>query len=370
VHRSSEAIELLSSALATKPEDGRLLSFTRNAAFQNGRFDLAAECALNLSRLHPHDDRNKAFVLHAYMAGGHFSKVEDYINSLPAIMEIPILSKEVHHYQRFGELQRNFPALIAAWQASLQNVAKPVPHAATGSAGFGATMIQYWSQGAPPADVQTICDNWKQLLESEGLGQLRVFDRASATEWIATHAPEFAGQFSKAFHYAMESDIFRIAYASKFACIYMDIDSWPLDYSADILRHALGRKRSMLYLRAHRPWIANGFFVAVPGCPFFKELVIQCLALDLDLMAKDYMVIEGTFGPTRYNMVLRDLLTKASETRVWPVDGVPGCSTLSIDGLELDFSHEAAVAAVRPPFPLGYKGTGDYWKYYTIPVTA
>ena len=26
-----------------------------------------------------------------------------------------------------------------------------------------------------------------------------------------------------------------------------------------------------------------------------------------------------------------------------------------------------AIASVRPPFPLGYKVTGDYWKYFSLP---
>jgi len=44
------------------------------------------------------------------------------------------------------------------------------------------------------------------------------------------------------------------------------------------------------------------------------------------------------------------------------VDGVRGCSRLRLGETEIYFSHEAAVASVRPPFKLGYKVTGDYWK--------
>ncbi len=365
-HRAGEAIDFLFGALSVHPENLRLLSLTRNVAFQNGRFDVAIGCALKLTELEPNDNRNKAFLIHAYMAEGKIDEVDRYFQSLTDVSGVPPIAKEIHHYARYKELAADYPAFVSAWHASLRNHGDanvPTPRDVENN----VPMIQYWSQGAPPRDVQIVCDNWERLLEREQLGQLKLFDRDSAAEWIEANAPEFTSHFSKAFHYAMESDIFRIAYASRHPCIYMDIDSWPLDHTAEILRFALQSKTSMLYLRAHRPWIANGFFVSAPGCPFFKKLVEQCLAIDLDGLPKDYLVIESTFGPTRYNKVLRELLSVSGEASASGISEVPGCSRISLDGREILFSHEAAVASVKPPFPLGYKGTGDYWKFFSVP---
>ena len=148
----------------------------------------------------------------------------------------------------------------------------------------------------------------------------------------------------------------------------MDIDSWPLEHTAEILRFAVRSQSSMLYVRTHRPVIVNGFFVSRPDCPFFKELVEQCLAINVDALPKDYLVLEGTFGPSRYSKVFLDLLESTADAVAREAsDNLPGCSTVTLGQHNIHFAHEAAIASVRPPFPLGYKNTGDYWKYFSVP---
>ena len=368
LHRVNEAIGLLEAALTQHPDDERLLHLTRSVAFQNGRFDRAADHALRLAELQPDDDRNKAFAIHAFLAAGEPDRAKEYLRSFGDVPPSSFLRKEGVYLNQYDELKERAPTLMAAWEAALAQ--RPTgEERSSGKKGsdLGATMIQYWSQGTPPADVQIVCDNWRQLFEEQRLGQVEVFDRVSATAWIAENAPEFAGQFSKAFHYAMESDIFRIAFASKRPCIYMDIDSWPLEHTAEILRFAVQSGSSMLYFRTHRPVIVNGFFVSVPDCPFFKELVGQCLEIDIDALPKDYLALEGTFGPSRYNKVFLDLLAASANASVVRAADLPGCSTVLLGKHKVHFAHEAAIASVRPPFPLGYKVTGDYWKYFSLP---
>jgi hypothetical protein len=227
-------------------------------------------------------------------------------------------------------------------------------------------MIQYWSQGAPPADVQIVCDTWRSLFDRQNLGSVELYNRSSAEAWIREYAPEFSSLFSQAFHFAMESDIFRIAYASKRKCIYMDIDSWPLEHTAQILRYAVLSKETMLYLRAHRATIVNGFFVSTPESRFIKELTRQCLGIDISRLPRSYMVLENSFGPSRYNKVFSDLLASSRESSAAMLKQIPGCSVVSLENSQLYFAHEAAVASVRPPFPLGYKATNDYWKYFDL----
>ena len=366
LHREKEALEILSDAVASHEGNLRILNLARTIATQHGRFEQALDYSRKLAQFDPRE-RSKAFLVHACMTRGKIDEARDYLQSLGPVTEAtPLLLKEAHYLEKYERLKSEHPAFTAAWDAALGNPVDSDTPPAPSQGHLGTTMIQYWSQGAPPRDVQIVCDDWKRLLERDEIGEVRLFDRSSAQAWIDDNAPEFSSTFSKSFHYAMESDIFRIAYASRQPCIYMDIDSWPLEHSGRILRSAVQSGRSMLYLRAHRPWIANGFFVAAADCLFFKELIRQCLEIDLDSLPKDYLVIEGTFGPSRYNNVLYDLLKSSAGAVALKADGMPGCSKLSIDGQLLYFSHEAAVANVKPPFPLGYKGTGDYWKYVTV----
>lgn len=368
LHRVSDAISLLQDALSRHPDDERLVRLTRSVAFQNGRFDCAVDHALRLAELQPEDDRNKAFVIHALLAAGKPGRAREYLRSFGDVPPSGFLRKEAIYLDQYDDLKERAPTFTSAWEAALAQRPTDQPRSsANKSTDLGATMIQYWSQGAPPADVQIVCDNWRKLFEDERLGQVELFDRASAATWIAENAPEFESQFSKAFHYAMESDIFRIAFASKRPCIYMDIDSWPLEHTAEILRFAVQSGSSMLYFRTHRPVIVNGFFVASPDCPFFKELVRQCLEIDIDSLPKDYLALEGTFGPSRYNKVFLDLIDASAGASATRADDLPGCSTVSFEEYKIHFAHEAAIASVRPPFPLGYKITGDYWKYFSLP---
>jgi hypothetical protein len=343
-----------------------LLHQMRNFEYQNGRFDRAVDHALRLCELEPDDERNEAFLIHAYTAAGRFEAVAAFLSSIGELGP-GVLLKEHHYFSQLPNLKQSAPAFASAWELALRNCVEREPIQMV-DGDLGATMIQYWSQGAPPVDVQIVCDNWRKLFAVERLGTIKLFDRSSASKWINEHAPEFSGAFSKSFHYAMESDIFRIAYASKLPCIYMDIDSWPLEHTAAILRFAVRSKETMLYLRSNRLTVPNGFFVSCPECPFVQELVRQCVAIDLDRLGRDYVVIEATFGPSRYTKVLLDLLARSRSASAAAVDAVPGCSVVSTDFGRFFFSHEAAVASVRPPFPLGYKATEDYWKFISLPV--
>ncbi len=222
-------------------------------------------------------------------------------------------------------------------------------------------MIQYWSQGEPPQDVRFILAKWKHLMESEKLGEIRLFDRQTADTWIRDNAPEFHEFFANAFHYAMESDIFRIAYASKLPCIYVDADCWPLEHTASTIRYAIQNAGGMLYFRSHRPWINNCFMVSHPDWLFIKELSKQCLGIDLRNYPKDRSAILETFGPTRYNKVVLDLIQRAQDIEVSKTD-VPGCSRISLDKMPIYFTHEFAVASGKPPFKLAYKAPDANWR--------
>lgn len=362
-HRVDEAILTLDNSLARAPDDAQLLTAARNLAFQHGRFDKALSFGLCLLEAGATDRKSLDYVALSYMAAGDLDSAERYLASVQTNAAAPPDLKAARHLRRCRRLQGTVPALAEAWRSAVTNLLLqqgattcPIPPDAT------PPMIQYWSQGELPADVRLVFEEWEKLFHRESLGQVQLFDRSSAGEWIAEHTPEFRSLFAGAFHYAMESDIFRIAYASKFPCIYVDIDGWPLENAARILRLGLQSRRSMLYFRSYRPWILNGFFISRPECPFFRELVNQTLSVDLSALPRNHDTIEATFGPTRYNKVLREILSETDKTSVSAVDGVPGCAQVLTGSEQIYFTHEAAVASVKPPFPLNYKATRDYWK--------
>jgi hypothetical protein len=190
-----------------------------------------------------------------------------------------------------------------------------------------------------------------------------VYDNESAARWIAANAPEFSAAFSQAFHFAMESDIFRIAYASRLDCIYIDIDSWPIAGISRVLDCGLRSGSSMLYFRAGQPSLNNSFFIARRNCPFFETLVRQCSAIDLSGLPRQRSTILDTFGPGRFISVLHEIVGGDAVTAVHPIPEANGVSAMYFqDGSSLLFANEFATAAQKPPYPLNYKRTDDHWK--------
>lgn len=355
LERVDEALQLLQEG--RRRDNERMLATARDLAFRHGRFSKAAELAQRIVALKP-SARNRELLVQTLMAAGRPDGAKEAVVAARTDLAATVWKPEFH-FRQYERLKTEAPTLVDAWTRSLQNSGSK--RIETSKAPASLPIIQYWSQGRPPPDVMRVVDRWRKLLDAEQLGQLELYDRSSAEQWISANAPEFSRLFGDAFHFAMESDIFRIAYASRSQCVYVDIDSWPLENAAAILRYGNESARSLLYFRAYRPWIANGFFVAQPGCPFFAELVRQALEVDLAALPKAHQTIDETFGPSRYNKVLLDLITGAA--CVSSADApAPGCSTISLDGRDISFSHDAAVAAVKPPFRLSYVGTNDHWK--------
>ena len=359
LHRINDALDTLREALRVQPDDRKLLAQARAIAFANGRFAEASRYSLRLLNIAPEDKKNHRILTQCWMASGQFEKVAEFLQGRGPLADQPRFGKHAYHlyYQRVKEAA---PELLAGWRYAVENeveapVTSPPPEQP-------ATLIQYWSQGVPPEDVQLVASAWRQLLAREQIGEIELFDRNTAEAWIAENAPEFSVHFSQAFHFAMEADIFRIAFASKRPCVYVDIDAWPLENAAEIVKFGLRQHRSMLYLRSYIPWLGNGFFISTPTCPFFRELVSQCLAINLGEWVADRDTILKTFGPIRYNDVLLQLIERSCTSKVSPIEGVPGCSKLMLEDGEILFTHEAAVASMKPPFRLNYKATEASWK--------
>ena len=358
--RVREALDSLDEAIAAHPDDAKLTKAQLNVAFHHGHFERSIELARQ-RLVHPSADASThVSLVQSHMALGQIDEARKHLAAVKAAETHGPLRKLVHHADKLEKLRTTAPVVVEAWLTALRN-RRALPDQRNSPQ--PTVMIQYWSQGAPPRDVAYVVDQWRRLLAEEELGEVALFDRISGRDWIEEHAPDFLGAFDKAFHFAMESDIFRIAFASRRPCIYMDIDSWPLEHTAEVLRYGMAQTGSLLYFRSYQPWLVNGFFISRPDCQFIRTLVDQTLSLDLDSMEKNHITIDTSFGPTRFNVVVKDLIAQNVTSQVDPTDAY-GCSRLTLDGGVLHFVHEAAVAAVRPPFDLGYKGTGDYWKRF------
>jgi Flp pilus assembly protein TadD len=268
-HRVEDAIRTLEDALAQSPDDPNLLTVARNAAFRHGRFDKAVKFGLRLTEAGAADNKSLQFVAQSFMAAGDLDSAERYLASVRTNAAAPDL-KAAQNLRLCRRLQGTVPAIPEAWRSAVTNPLVQQSRAHCRAPHAALPMIQYWSQGEPPGDLRLVFQEWEKLFHRESLGEVRLFDRSSAGEWIAEHTPKFSSSFKGAFHYAMESDIFRIAYASKLPCIYVDIDSWPLENAARILRFGLQSRRSMLCFRSHSAmapqWLLH-FPTGVPILP-------------------------------------------------------------------------------------------------------
>ena len=114
--------------------------------------------------------------------------------------------------------------------------------------------FQYWSQGTIPSDLLKLQRMWNSELDKIGIRPIKTFDKLSAHQWIKNNVPELQIAFETAPHYAVESDVFRVAYASQNDCIYLDIDSYVLPKSIDILVQKITSAKTTLLFAPSRPY--------------------------------------------------------------------------------------------------------------------
>jgi Flp pilus assembly protein TadD len=360
--RASEAREVIDKGIAAHRRDSKLYNLAYHINVQLGETAAALDSASSQVRLDPTNPKAQHAVILSMLSLGRFAEAEERLAIAREAAPEFNAAKQQEYMRAYKKLKQELPALHTAWTAGLTN--RPDRARATSVNGAAAMpAVAYWSQGVPPDDVMLAVAQWNLCLADVGASNVALFDRQSAADWIAEHAPEFSSAFGQAFHFAMESDIFRIAYASRQRCLYIDIDSWPVDLAHHTLSHGVSSRHSTLFFRAGTASINNSFFIAGDRCPFFDELARQCAQIDIAGLNKDYSTILDTFGPTRYNRVLEELVKADSGVIASQVSGVPGMSKLDFsDGRAVLFANEFATATQKPPFPLNYVSLGDHWK--------
>lgn len=164
--------------------------------------------------------------------------------------------------------------------------------------------FQYWSQGNQPSEIVELRESWNRLFRVSGVPEIKLFDRSSASEWIAEYVPSLLKAFLSAFHYAVEADVFRVAYALKSKCIWIDSDMVPYGNIIEILSDRLSRSDAVFYFREDKPWISNTFFAARPATSFFTDFVHSRSGFSFDGRVPCIKTVTNTFGPSKYNRLL------------------------------------------------------------------
>ena len=223
--------------------------------------------------------------------------------------------------------------------------------------------IQYWSQGKLPPDFEKIRRKWNQILAYSGQQQIQLFNKSSARDWIASYTPELIKHFDKAPLYAIEADIFRIAFAFKNNCIWIDSDQYPKRFTPQLIQRWSHDCDTLLMFRWNRPWVTNSFFMTKKNSPFFRAMIEANLSYTFpkkeDLSRKDVL---NSFGPGRFNKSLSALI---SEGRL-PTDNAKVLNKikpvlLTRDGWKIAFSNETSLCSLKPPFSLKYNGSTKSW---------
>ena len=222
------------------------------------------------------------------------------------------------------------------------------------------TPFQYWSQGKLPHDIQDIQKKWDKIFLEIGLPTIKVFDKTSAGEWISSHAPEFIKIFEKAPLYAVEADIFRIAFALHNDCIWIDSDQYPRQNTGQLIQQRANHCDTLLMYRWNRPWITNSFFLTKKNSPLFQKIFNTSLSYKLPktrtLTRNDVL---RSFGPGRYNTVLNTIIKESS---IHPkANSLPKAQWTSKEGWRYTFLNEKNLCALKPPYKLSYESSESSW---------
>ena len=230
---------------------------------------------------------------------------------------------------------------------------------------FQPQPFQYWSQGRPPHDVIAITEQWNNLFEKLGLQPIQAFGREQALEWIARHNPDFRLAFETAPHYAAESDVFRLAYASCGDTIWLDSDVIPVATSSRVIQLSLQHNSSLLYLKKRVPYLQSSFFISRKDCPFFRELANGLRGFDysdprFQSIGKLELIHDCSFGPASYTEALERLCAKVPFNSLENTS-LPLTQRVLFPGFSLSFFRGNWMVKGGP---LSYKQSEDNWKVW------
>lgn len=339
---SARAGQTLGKALNRFPQNPQILNLAVRFYYQNKELDLALKLFKQLIRVAPGLARgNSRLIKYLLSTCSDWNVDLDRLNAIQLQNNNSFLAG-LDHYKK--------NPFKTAWIHSFQ-VVMSEPSSTTGSCLSRFQPFQYWSQGSPPSDLKDLQSKWNQVFQGMDISPIQLFDKVGAAEWIQQNVPELSDAFLSAFHYAVEADIFRIAYALKNDCIWLDSDLYPTDLSKTILNQSLTNCDSCFYYREGLPWISNAFFATRSESPFFKKIVQDMSNFSFSNLTPSKQLILQSFGPARFNRTLNYCLREnkkvAHQSASW----------------KIAFVNEFNFCKMTPPWKLGYKGSGDSWQF-------
>lgn len=270
--------------------------------------------------------------------------------------------------KRLFDVRQKYPLLFRAWEHSKSPIRvsnlitepSPVPD---------IQPFQYWSQGEPPQDIKNLTLLWNALLSRFGLPRIQLFNKRSAADWIKENAPQFERPFKTAYHYTIQSNVFRVAFttASR-ACMWIDCDFYPKSGAKSVIDAALKVSQSILFFREYSPWVAPGFFIARSNCRFFAQLADQGREVDYSIFPEDTYPMDAPLRPSAYNNILYKALNDCCLVN-FVTSSAPDqqLASLRTDELSVAFCNEQSLAWLSPPpwvDQLAYKSTDNAWQNY------
>ena len=215
----------------------------------------------------------------------------------------------------------------------------------------GYIPFQYWSQGNQPSEIVELRNQWNKIFAELGIRPIVVYDKESARKWMQENCNELLPAFESAYLYAIEADIFRIAFAAKNDCIWLDSDLAPIGRNTiSALANILTKNDTTLYFLWYKPLICNAFFATKAGSPFFEKFIVE--HKDLEFTKNEKLYRGDIFGPEAYtnavsNMKIRgnDVEKEKEDARKW----------------KYGYCNEYNSIAMGPRYKLNYKfGTGAW----------
>ena len=338
----ARAGQTLGKALSRFPENPQILHIAVRFYCQNVEWNLALDFFKKLIHVAPGLARgNSRLIKYLLSTCSDWTAELDRLNAIQPQNNNSFLAG-LNHYKK--------NRFKTAWLNSFQVVASNTS-STMGSRFSGFQPFQYWSQGSQPSDLKDLQTKWNQVFQDIDIPPIQLFDKNAAGQWIDQNVPELSNAFMSAFHYAVEADIFRIAYALKNDCIWLDSDLYPTDLTKPILSHSLANSDSCFYYREGLPWISNAFFATRSESPFFKKVVQDMANFTFSNLVPSKQLILQTFGPARFNRTLNYCLRQSRQ------------SVQSTAAWRFAFVNEFNFCKMTPPWKLNYKGSSDSWQF-------
>ena len=363
-----KAHEMLGKGLIDLPDHPDLLNLSIVLARLSGNFNKSLEVVKSLLKLYP--DRigsasislihsNKIIELESYLIGAGACKGQ--------VLELNLLKELRRSWAVLREINKCKvvnPLRYRLWRASHS---RPSRKLAIRSPFLAGEMLaprdfiafQYWSKGEAPAPIAQNIRKWQRAFESIGIVNYHVFSKESARKWIVRFQPAFLRLFDSSYHPAIESDVFRIAFAQGQNSIYVDCDNYVLPSTPDIISMAIQCQSSVLFFRSGRPRLANAFFLSRAGCPFFRHLADSLHGIELSPLLRNQRFFK-IVGPGKYNAIFDDLIQSMPCSLNDSQDEL-ALPSLACGSLRLSFVCEEHVTWGRPPYSIEHHQY-DHWQ--------